>query len=156
MPPRKRANDGEPATTRSKKAAKTENGESAPKSKGRKGPSAPEFKEFKAKALPIHVAFTHTPPSIEKGKDGSADKDEGYIGNLTLVPTKFQTTSYGWKGTKRIQVELVGEDGEKEKVTVQIQVNATVHGSKNAAKDGEDDDGDAKDEEDKEEDAAEE
>lgn len=38
MPPRKRANDGEPATTRSKKAAKTENGESAPKSKGRKGP----------------------------------------------------------------------------------------------------------------------
>ena len=40
---------------------------------------------------------------------------------MTLVPTKFGTGSYGWKGTKQIQVMLEGEDGKKEKVTVQIQ-----------------------------------
>lgn len=52
MPPRKRANDGEPATTRSKKAAKTENGESAPKSKGRKGPVRPTCLNSKPTRLP--------------------------------------------------------------------------------------------------------
>lgn len=158
MPPRKRANDGEGATTRAKKAAKTENGQSAPK--GRRGRSKATteehdaaFKEFKEKALPIHVAFTHTPPSIDK-KDGDAGagKDKGYIGNLTLVPSAFSTGSFGWKGTKRVKVELQGVDGgEKETVSLQIQINAVVHGSKDAgAKD--DDEEEDKDKEEKDDD----
>lgn len=49
--------------------------------------------------------------------------DVGFIGNLTLVPSSFSTGSYGWKGSKRITVELQasneeGEGGTKEKVVV--------------------------------------
>ncbi|EJD46104.1 hypothetical protein AURDEDRAFT_113789 [Auricularia subglabra TFB-10046 SS5] len=156
MPPRKRANDGEGATTRAKKAAKTGNGQSAPKGRrGRREATTGEhdaaFKEFKEKALPIHVAFTHTPPSIEK-KDGGAggEKDKGYIGNLTIVPTAFSTGSFGWKGTKRVKVELQG--AEKETVVLQIQINAVVHGSKDAGAKDEDEDEDEDEDKDKDDD----
>jgi hypothetical protein len=49
--------------------------------------------------------------------------DDGFIGNLTLLPSSFTTGSYGWKGSKRIVVELqngeTGEDG-REKVQVML------------------------------------
>ncbi|PPQ63341.1 hypothetical protein CVT24_006714 [Panaeolus cyanescens] len=60
--------------------------------------------------------------------------DAGHIGSLTLVPSTFSTGSYGWKGSKRIVVELLGgecaEGGEREKVQVMLSINATVLGSK--------------------------
>ncbi|KAF8968309.1 hypothetical protein BDZ97DRAFT_1696682 [Flammula alnicola] len=101
--------------------------------------------DFKAKALPLHVILTHTPPSIAKegeiDGDGKEEKaadtsagDVGFIGNLTLVPSSFSTGSYGWKGSKRVTVELQAgdseSDGAKEKVQVMLTINATVLGSK--------------------------
>jgi hypothetical protein len=85
--------------------------------------------------------------------------DPGFIGNTTLVPTTFSTGSYGWKGTKRITIELENSEGGKEKEKVQVMltyvflscviilrltasydpmfsINATVMGSKNASSDG--------------------
>ena len=47
--------------------------------------------------------------------------DPGSIGSLTLVPSTFATGSYGWKGSKRIAVELMNDNGDqKEKVTVML------------------------------------
>lgn len=116
---------------------------------------------FKARALPLHVNVTHTPPVV--GEDnGEAPADPGFLGLLALQPSTFTTGSYGWKGSKRLTIELVDPDSEeKEKVQVMLtcvsyeylgdltdclrtRVNATVLGSKQAAKEvevgGEDDD----------------
>ena len=85
--------------------------------------------------------------------------DIGFIENLTLLPTSFTTGSYGWKGSKRITVELQGgdddDDSGKEKVQVMLsyalfphrlssilmcfffvfcRINATVIGSKPSEK----------------------
>ena len=109
-------------------------------------------KEFKSKALPIHINITHTPPSISSSsttkpvskatkapkddvvndlvggdsaerEEVSVPKDEGFIGNLTLVPSGFSTGSYGWKGTKRLTVELLGgEEGEEGREKVQVML----------------------------------
>ncbi|KIK03794.1 hypothetical protein K443DRAFT_49317, partial [Laccaria amethystina LaAM-08-1] len=92
---------------------------------------------FKAKALPLHVNITHTPPSIVTTEDADAvaPEDVGLIGTLTLVPSTFSTGSYGWKGSKRITVELQGSETSehgKEKVQVMLSINATVVGSKQA------------------------
>lgn len=94
--------------------------------------------QFRDKALPLHVHLTHTPPSIrhegnvnEDGSEehgpsqiGSGAADAGAIGTLTLVPSTFSTGSYGWKGSKRIVVELQsGEadaEGHREKVQVML------------------------------------
>ena len=91
---------------------------------------------FKAKALPLHVNITHTPPSIvtTEDVDAAAPEDVGLIGTLTLVPSSFSTGSYGWKGSKRITVELQdSESGEhgKEKVQVMLKcvlfINKFIH-----------------------------
>jgi len=77
--------------------------------------------EFQKKALPLHVSLSHTPPSIKNQDEEPIDI--GHIDNLTLLPTSFKTGNCGWKGNKRIIVELqngdTGPDG-KEKVTVQL------------------------------------
>ena len=77
---------------------------------------------FKSRALPLHVNVTHTPPVI--GGDDTKDVaqiDPGFIGSTTLVPSSFKTGSYGWKGSKRVTVELQNsESGEKEKVQVML------------------------------------
>ena len=50
-----------------------------------------------------------------------ASTDPGFLGAMTLLPTVFNTGSYGWKGNKRIQVEIMNsETGVKEKVQVQM------------------------------------
>jgi len=147
------ANDNSARAT--KVARTTKNGDSLTKNGGKKGP-AKSAAEFTSRALPLHVNITHTPPSIAKEDDNddvnSSGKEEekapeegnvnvtasdvGFIGNLTLVPTSFSTGSYGWKGSKRITVELQGGDsdkeGHKEKVQVMLSINATVLGSKPA------------------------
>lgn len=136
----KRAAEEAGSTERVSKAAKTS---SSPKGKGKKGGAKKGAKAaipasaFKAKALPLHVNITHTPPSIVTTEDADtvAPEDVGFIGTLTLVPSTFSTGSYGWKGSKRITVELQGsETGEhgKEKVHVMLNINATVMGSKQA------------------------
>ena len=84
----------------------------------------------------------HTPPPIDK--PAAATQVPGFIGHLALAPTDFSTGSYGWKGSKKFLVELersegAGDGGEKEKVWVQLNINATVVGSKEAGKDGESD-----------------
>lgn len=83
----------------------------------------------------------HNPPPIDK--PAAATQVPGFIGHLALAPASFSTGSYGWKGSKKILVELErseGEGGEKEKVWVQLNINATVLGSKEAAKQGESED----------------
>lgn len=54
----------------------------------------------------------------------STTGDVGFIGNLTLLPTTFSTGSYGWKGNKKITVELqsghIDAEGGREKVQVML------------------------------------
>ncbi|KAJ3907183.1 hypothetical protein F5879DRAFT_943200 [Lentinula edodes] len=140
----KRSADESGPTTRSAKSAKTD--ETSTASKAKKGsnkksptkvcsfnwsncPSLPLIviqavlpaSQFKAKALPLHVNVTHTPPSA--GDDDtvpSTSADPGQLGSLTLVPSSFNTGSYGWKGSKRLTVELENDTGTKEKVQVML------------------------------------
>jgi len=89
----------------------------------------------------------HNPPPIDE--PAAATQVPGFIGHLSLAPTNFSTGSYGWKGSKKILVELErseGDGGEKEKVWVQLNINATVVGSKGVGKDGESDKKDEGDE----------
>ena len=95
--------------------------------------------EFKSKALPLHVNLTHTPPSIiEKVESDVAvasgselvevnapvvGDDVGFIESLTLLPSSFSTGSYGWKGSKRVIVELQDGDGEGDKEKVQVMLS---------------------------------
>jgi len=145
----KRSVDETGPTTRASKAAKTDTSTS-PATKAAKGGKkgakvssslitrlrVPDFNyvstqaaiptsAFKAKALPLHVVLTHTPPAIPDAEAvPSATADPGFIGALTLVASSFSTGSYGWKGNKRITVELQnpegGEQNEKEKVQVML------------------------------------
>ncbi|TFY83095.1 hypothetical protein EWM64_g909 [Hericium alpestre] len=162
MPARKRTADEAGATSSGKtKAART----SSPMrlKGGRKGPKVRDVSDwlqrhsyvvnnlkaglganaFKARALPLHLNLTHTPPSIPDDETKpAAPTDPGFIGTTALVPTTFTTGSYGWKGSKRLTIELPDPEGGdgKEKVHVMLTINATVMGSKQAK----DDEGDAK------------
>ena len=76
---------------------------------------------FKAKALPLHLNITHTPPVLAEGTTEVAQTDPGFIGAATLTPATFNTGSYGWKGNKRVTIELENQEtGEKEKVQVMM------------------------------------
>jgi hypothetical protein len=122
-------------TTRSKKVKTDESSSPSSKAKGgKRGPKAIPTSAFKAKAMPLHVNITHTPPPItDENEVSTAAADPGFIGTSTLVATEFKTGSYGWKGSKRVTIELPNHDGgETEKVQVMISINATVMGSKNA------------------------
>ncbi|KAJ7778496.1 hypothetical protein B0H16DRAFT_888739 [Mycena metata] len=150
------AEDG--PSTRASKVAKTDN--ASPASKGKKGGAKKASKAiptstFKSKALPLHVNLTHTPPTIaDADTTPVAPLDPGHLGSITLVPSTFKTGSYGWKGNKRLAIELLNpEGGDKEKVTVMLTINATVVGSKGAKK--EDGDEEKDEEEAAEEEAAE-
>ncbi|KAF6764694.1 hypothetical protein DFP72DRAFT_839754 [Ephemerocybe angulata] len=157
MPAKKRSspdNDSSAETgRRATKVQKTSNVKKAATAK----PAMP-VSEFKEKARPLHVHLTHTPPSIVE-KDGEEDVegivaatanaptspaasiDSGLISSLTLLPSTFSTGSYGWKGSRKVWVELqnteAGENG-REKVQVMFTINATVVGSKQAKEGGED------------------
>ncbi|VDC03907.1 unnamed protein product [Peniophora sp. CBMAI 1063] len=125
----KKAPDSKP-----KSKGKPESKAKAPAKKG--GPKAPATAHFKKHALPLHVNITHTPPPIADDKESAAVADPGFLGGVSLQPATFATGSYGWKGSKRLQIELDGGDG-KEKVHVMLNINATVMGSKAAGKDEE-------------------
>jgi len=57
----------------------------------------------------------------ENESEKEAPIDPGHIGSLTLLPTDFSTGSYGWKGARRLTIELQGDEGE-EKKTVQVMI----------------------------------
>ncbi|KAG6907449.1 hypothetical protein DXG01_008833 [Tephrocybe rancida] len=124
--------------TRPSKIAKTGNTQDSSKTSDKKTTKKGKQKTTKA----MHVNLTHTPPTItdpETEAVSVASADPGFIGNLTLVPSTFSTGSFGWKGSKRITVELQNsEGGEKDKVQVMLSINATVVGSKPAKADEED------------------
>ncbi|KAJ6526553.1 hypothetical protein DFH09DRAFT_1187465 [Mycena vulgaris] len=141
MPSTKRSAEDGPAT-RSSKVAKTDSGSTPSKAKkggAKKGAKALPTSTFKSQALPLHVNLTHTPPSIADADTvPAAPLDPGYLGGLTLIPTSFATGSYGWKGSHRLTIELMNpEGGKKEKVSVMLNINATVMGSKGAKEDDE-------------------
>lgn len=60
--------------------------------------------------------------------------DPGFVASMTLAPGVFGTGSFGWKGSRRVAVELQNADGKKEKVMVMMSLNATVVGSKPGSK----------------------
>ncbi|KAG7086493.1 hypothetical protein E1B28_002442 [Marasmius oreades] len=146
----KRSSEGSGPNTRASKAAKTDRKATAGGTKkgGKKGAKAAlPASTFKSKALPLHVNVTHTPPTIPDDETvPAATADPGFLGSMTLVPSTFNTGSYGWKGSKRVTIELQnGEGEENEKVQVMLTFNATVVGSKGAAGEHEEtkDEGDA-------------
>jgi len=135
MAGRKRAADTDsPPTTRASKTAKTEG--AAPK--GKKGPKTKlSTSVFKSKAPPIYVNLTQTAPAVA-GEEAASPDDPGFIGAVTLTASSFATGTYGWKGSKRITVEVDNPEGtDKEKLQVQLTINATVMGSKSAKEEGE-------------------
>jgi hypothetical protein len=71
----------------------------------------------------LHFSVTHTPPSTESEEPGSTSKkDYGWLGHVAVLPTTFSTGSLGWKGSKRLMVELeVGEGDKKETVQVMLK-----------------------------------
>ncbi|KAJ7091403.1 hypothetical protein B0H15DRAFT_835964 [Mycena belliarum] len=154
----KRGAEDAPAT-RASKVAKKDGGATPSKGKkgGKKAAKAIPTSAFLGKALPLHMNLTHTPPSIADAESvPAAGEDPGHLGSVTLVAAAFSTGSYGWKGNKRLTIELMNaEGGTKEKVTVMLTINATVVGSK-GAKEGEGEEKEKKEKEGDEEEAAEE
>lgn len=136
MAGRKRAAPEDATTTRPAKTTKTSTG----RAKGKTGPKTNlSAKTFKAQARPLHITIAHTPPpATDSGENFSADSTvPGFLAALSLQPSSFSTGTYGWKGSKRVAIEVDNPDtGEKEKLQVQLSFNATVLGSR--GKGGED------------------
>lgn len=71
-----------------------------------------------ANALPITVNITNTPPPIvDEDTVPATSADPGYIGGVKCLPSLFSTGSYGWKGSKRLTIEVPNDTGGMEKVT---------------------------------------
>jgi len=147
MAGKKRTSDEAGVATRSGGRAKAARTSPTSKPAGKRGPKALATADFKARALPLHISVTHTPPAIDGDTADAAtveattaavavEKDPGFLGTLSLLPSTFSTGSYGWKGSKRLTVELADSAGgdEKEKVQVMLTINATVIGSKHQEK----------------------
>jgi hypothetical protein len=75
--------------------------------------------EFKAGAVPLHVTVTRTSPAIEDNNNGAVDP--GFLGVVALQPCTFTTGSYGWKGGKRLVIDVVNPISD-EKKTVQVML----------------------------------
>ncbi|CAE6432831.1 unnamed protein product [Rhizoctonia solani] len=138
--PASKAKGTEKPASKGKPASKSE--KAAPKSTGKVKTKAPlSAEDFKAKALPLHVNLTQTPPVLGEAKDDSAPAtlDDGFIASIAMQPAIFNTGSYGWKGARRMTIPLLG-GAEGETVTVRVNINASVVGSKDAAAEAEKDD----------------
>ncbi|KAI9511352.1 hypothetical protein F5148DRAFT_358958 [Russula earlei] len=95
---------------------------------------------FKARAVPIHVTLTRTPSTVKDDNSASLApvEDPGFLGAVALHPCTFTTGSYGWKGSKRLAINIVDPiNDEKNTVQVMLTINATVMGSKQAGKEAE-------------------
>ena len=81
-------------------------------------------KAFIAHALPITANITNTPPAIaDEEQVPAAPADPGYIGGVKCLASQFSTGSYGWKGGRRVTIEVLNEAGEMEKVTLELQLS---------------------------------
>ena len=82
-------------------------------------------KTFKSQAHPLHITITHTPPPVagDSGEKATEEStDPGFLAALSLQPSSFSTGTYGWKGSKRVMIEIDNPDtGEKEKLQVQLR-----------------------------------
>lgn len=148
IPGRKRAaaEDIEKRETRSSKAAKTEGTKTAGKAakgtarlKARLIPLqdvSPSHRRifaqtsmaqstFKSRAVPLHVSITTTSPAPE-GQE-AVPADPGFLASTTLVPSTFATGSFGWKGHKRMVVELPKAEGEEEGEKVHVTLTYVFH-----------------------------
>lgn len=79
--------------------------------------------DFKLRAFPLHVAVTRTPPAAADDSSASPAPvdDTDLLGAVALQPCSFTTGSYGWKGSKRLVIDLVDPTGgEKKKVQVML------------------------------------
>ena len=77
--------------------------------------------DFKARAVPLHAVVTRTPPAAKDDNSASPAPvdDPDLLGAIALQPCSFTTGSYGWKGSKRLAIDLVDPTGgEKKKVQV--------------------------------------
>lgn len=79
---------------------------------------------FKSRAAPLHVNITTTAPP--EGQE-SATADPGFLASTTLVPSTFSTGSFGWKGHKRMVVELPKAEGEGEGEKVHVTLTYVFH-----------------------------
>ncbi|KDN41935.1 hypothetical protein RSAG8_07152, partial [Rhizoctonia solani AG-8 WAC10335] len=135
--PASKSKAAEKPTSKGKPASKSE--KAAPKSTGKAKAKAPlSAEDFKSKALPLHVNLTQTPPDLDP-ESAPATSDDGLLASIAMQPTTFQTGSYGWKGSRRMTIPLPGGT-EGETVTVMININASVVGSKDAAAEAEKED----------------
>lgn len=66
---------------------------------------------FHSRAQPIHVNITHTEPPIDVD---ATEKDPGFLGAMSLAATSFSTGSFGWKGNRRMTVDLPKMEGQEE------------------------------------------
>ena len=79
--------------------------------------------DFKARAVPLHVAVTRTPPAARDdiGASPAPVDDAELLGAVALQPCSFTAGSYGWKGSKRLAIDLVDPaSGEQKKVQVML------------------------------------
>lgn len=79
---------------------------------------------FKSRAVPLHVSITTTAPP--EGQD-PAPAGPGFLASTTLVPSTFATGSFGWKGHKRMVVELPKAEGEGEGEKVHVTLTYVFH-----------------------------
>ena len=79
---------------------------------------------FKSRAVPLHVAVTRTPLAAKDDSSASPVPvdDTDLLGAIALQPCSFTTGSYGWKGSKRLAIDLVDPTGGKKK---KVQVMLT-------------------------------
>jgi hypothetical protein len=79
--------------------------------------------DFKARAVLLHVAVTRSPPAARDDNNTSPAPvdDTDFLDAVALQPCSFTTGSYGWKGSKRLAIDLVDPaSGEKKKVQVML------------------------------------
>lgn len=80
---------------------------------------------FKSRAIPLHVSITTTAPAPE-GQE-PVPVDPGFLAGATLIPSTFSTGSFGWKGHKRMVVELPQAEGEGEGEKVHVTLTYVFH-----------------------------
>jgi len=130
---KKRSADEADVATRGDSAKRRE---STGPGKDTKGPKAIPVSRFKAGAVPLYVIVTRTCPTVEDNNSAGVDPD--FLSAVALQPCTFTTGSYGWKGSKRLVIDIVNPiSDEKKSVQVMLTINATVMGSKLAGKETE-------------------
>jgi hypothetical protein len=74
---------------------------------------------FRSRAQPLHVNITHTQPPTEIDV---TESDPGFVGAVSLVSTGFSTGSFGWKGSKRMTIDLPKMEGQEEAEKVHVML----------------------------------